>query len=148
MIIVTGGDGGLSSAELLHSNGTRLCSLPDLPDERRVHSQTGLITCGGGSGATQKSCITFSSGTWQESHTLTENRYGHTQWSSPDGVLLIGGYGVSSGTTELLTDNGDSTPAFNPGYEIKYDINRCLIFEFTPGIISGMFAPFRTSKKW
>jgi len=120
VIIVTGGDGGRNSAELLHSNGTRLCSLPDLPDERRVHSQTGLITCGGGSGATKKSCLTFSSGTWQESHTLTENRYGHNQWSSPDGVLLIGG--ESDKTTELLTDNGDSTLEFIPGYRTRYSL--------------------------
>lgn len=35
------------SVELLNPNGSRNCSLKDLPDERVLHSQTWLHTCGG-----------------------------------------------------------------------------------------------------
>ena len=47
-ILVTG-DGGENkrSVEALWSNGSSLCSLPDLPDDHYVHTQSGLVTCGG-----------------------------------------------------------------------------------------------------
>ena len=35
------------SVELLNPNGSRNCSIKDLPDERVLHSQTWLHTCGG-----------------------------------------------------------------------------------------------------
>ena len=44
-IIVTGGIPSKSagtSVELLHSDGTPWCSLPDLPEIRYGHTQTGL----------------------------------------------------------------------------------------------------------
>ena len=111
VIIVTGGAGGPSmhySAELLSSNGTRLCSLPRLPAGRFYHVQSGLITCGGGSKKVRNTCITFSGGSWKKSHTLGERRLDSTAWASPEGVLIIG----PEQTTELLTDNGRSTPSF------------------------------------
>ena len=46
-IIVTGGTHGARSAELLHGNGSHWCSLPDLPEGRMFHSQTGPEACGG-----------------------------------------------------------------------------------------------------
>ena len=50
-VLVTGGvptNSVGTSVELLSSNGTRLCSLPNLPAPRHYHSQTGLLSCGGG----------------------------------------------------------------------------------------------------
>ena len=113
--MVTGGWGGTesvkTSVELLSSNGTRLCSLPNLPEKRMYHSQTGVLACGGGSD--QKSCSTFAGGRWKKSHTLGRSRFGHTAWASPQGVLLIGGGDPLAGTTtELLTDEGRTTPSF------------------------------------
>ena len=122
VLLVTGGYstgsdgtyiGSRTSVELLSSDGTRLCSLPNLPAVRKYHSQTGLITCGGGGGSEMKSCVTFSAGRWKKTHTLGHKWYGHTAWASPRGVLLIGGGIRWRTTTELLTDNGDTTPFFN-----------------------------------
>ena len=43
VVMVTGGTGATTSAELLHINGTKLCSLPPLPVARYQHSQTGIV---------------------------------------------------------------------------------------------------------
>ena len=114
-MLVTGGEESAgNSVELLSSNGTRLCSLPDLPGERSYHSQTGLLTCGGGGGEPERTtCLTFDTGSWKKTHTLGQEWLAHTAWASPRGVLIIGG-GVegSSLNTELLTDNGGATPSF------------------------------------
>ena len=100
--------------EVLHSDGSPWCSLPDLPDIRVYHSQTGLETCGGGYYG-QMNCVKLSEGGWTPSHNLTEERYGHTSWASPAGTLLMGGY--SDYTTELLKeDTGDSVMHFNLKY--------------------------------
>ena len=116
VVLVTGGVVSPieESVELLSIKGTRLCFLSNLSSERASHSQTGLVTCGGYK-AGSLSCMTFSAGRWKKTHTLTHKRRGHTAWASPQGVLLMGG-GTrwrSRTTTELLTDNGDTTPSFN-----------------------------------
>ena len=126
--MVTGGKGpekrfkkGLTSVELLLINGTRLCALPDLPVDRWEHSQTGPITCGGGNSNSQAiSCVKFSGGTWQQTHTMGQPRHGHTAWVSPrGGVWLMGGLFVKKGefdtrtSTELLNDDGSTTASFN-----------------------------------
>ena len=66
--MVTGGHGATesvkTSVELLSSNGTRLCSLPNLPEKRFDHSQTGVLACGGGVGSGQpglQTCSTLGS---------------------------------------------------------------------------------------
>ena len=80
--MVTGGFNGrsLTSVELLLLNGTRLCALPDLPGARHHHSQSGLLACGGGHSreSEQNSCVKFSGGTWEQTHTLGQGRYAHT----------------------------------------------------------------------
>ena len=111
-IIVTGDtDTGSSSrtAEVLKEDGSSLCTLPDLPDDRAGHTQSGLVLCGGY--YTSTSCYTFSNRSWHLSHSLIHPRYDHTSWTSPLGVILLGGSG--SGTTmEVLTDGGQSTELF------------------------------------
>ena len=101
------------SVELLSINGTRLCSLPDLPAIRFYHSQTGLLTCGGGySNSERKSCVTLACGLWKKSHTLGQSRVGHAAWASPQGVRIMGSE-ISPNTTELLNDDdGGATPSF------------------------------------
>ena len=104
-----------TSVELLNLDGSWHCSLPPLPEQRDSHTQTGLVACGGfeKNRKSEKSCVRFSKGEeeWKKSHTLKNQRWSHVSWDSPDGVLLMGGQGRFT-TTELLTNNGDTTPGF------------------------------------
>ena len=104
-IIVTGGvpsESAGTSVELLHSDGTPWCSLPDLPETRYGHTQTGLEACGGGSSSSpQTTCVRLSGDSWSQSHQLVERRRSHCSWASPAGTLLIGGQ-YSKKSTELL----------------------------------------------
>ena len=132
--MVTGGEGANSSvrrsAELLSSNGTRLCSLPSLPKRAKyLLSQTGLLICGflnRHSRFSTSTCHKFSDGKWNMTHKLGHKRGGHAVWASPQGVLIMGGEltpkfrslfreftpGIDT-STELLTDSGGTTPSFN-----------------------------------
>ena len=111
--MVTGGHNKLArtSVELLSTDGTRLCSLPNLPAGRYRHSQAGLVACGGDT-SEMTSCVTFSAGSWKKTHALGSRIFGHTSWASPRGVLLMGGY-YSMSTTKLLMDGGHTTASFN-----------------------------------
>ena len=109
-IIITGGYPSSRSVEILRANGSYWCSLPDLPDDRWYHSQSGLVTCGGYYSDTRASCLTFSSGQWRTSHQLRHQRYYHSSWMSQHGVVLMGG--ASPTTTEILTEDGQSSPSF------------------------------------
>ena len=114
-IIITGGDSSASasirSVEILRENGSYWCSLPNLPDVRDQHTQSGLVTCGGYHSSTMTSCLTFSSGQWRTSHQLQHRRYFHSSWMSQHGVVLMGGLD-SETTTEMLTEDGQSSPSF------------------------------------
>ena len=121
-ILVTGGYGNnMRSVEALWSNGSSLCSLPDLPYDYYYHTQSGLVTCGGGSSTlTETSCYTFTNGVWTKSHTLRYGRSGHSSWTSPMGIVLMGGEDTGSRTTtELLTDDGQSTDYFSLKYSTE-----------------------------
>ena len=123
-ILVTGGrdeDGNiLKSAEVLSTNGSSLCSLPDMSQSKMQHTQSGLIACGGYDIYENRlNCSKFVSGSWVS---LTENllcdRYRHSSWINPEGdILLIGGAGrFCSETTEILYQNGSSSRSFNLKY--------------------------------
>ena len=117
-MLISGGVGeNVKSVEILHANGSYWCSLPDLPWDGAVgHSQSGLVCCGGIYSV--KSCLTFSSGQWRwrTSHQLQHERYYHSSWTSKHGVVLIGGR-RSQNSTEMLTEDGKSSPSFT----LKYD---------------------------
>ena len=131
LVLVTGGwgEGGvLDSVELLNMDGTWNCPMPAMPEPRQGHTQTGLVTCGGRDSVSgkigKKSCITFINGSinWEKTHTLATGRYLHSAWGSPKGIVLIGGQGRTWGTwktTEMLLENGDTTPGFNPNSSIE-----------------------------
>ena len=107
-----------TSVELLHSDGSPWCSLPDLPESRWDHTQTGLEACGGGGSATRTTCVRLEAGSWTPSHQLVEQRF-HLSWASPAGTLLMGGI-LSPQTTELLDANtGDSVTSFPLKYETR-----------------------------
>ena len=117
LVVMVMGGGGTNPGpvELLSINGTRLCALPSLPENKFFHTLSGLITCGGGQppNTDQKSCFTFSGGNWKKTHTLRQLRYGATSWASPSGVLIMGGIYGQETTTELLNEAGGSTASFN-----------------------------------
>ena len=156
LMMVTGGFKTYYSVELVYSTGVHLCFLTSLPSTRRLHTQTGVEICGGGSSyAARTSCITFKGvnktprntinasgayrgisltpliplldGSWQHSHTLGELRYGHTSWASSRGVLLMGGDSQET-TTELLTDDGNTAASFTLTNNRKYNSKFYLLF--------------------
>ena len=121
VILVSGGEPHESvgrSVELYYTNGSRICSLPDLPYTRGRHSQTGVTACGGqGDSAAKTSCHTLSkSGSWEQTHSLNQPRWEHSAWDSPQGIVLIGGT-ESRTTTEILLENGDTAPGFNLDFD-------------------------------
>ena len=118
VIIITGGKRAIgtnepsASVELLDEHGTLLCNLPNLPDERFGHTQTGLMACGGGNKSHGIStCVTFEDSSWTYSN-LTEPRYLHSSWNSPQGVMLLGGKS-SRRTSEILTEDGQWNSSFD-----------------------------------
>ena len=95
--------------ELLHSDGSPWCSLPDLPESRWDHTQTGLEACGGDHTYPDSytTCVQFLGGSWTPSHNLLQERYNHVSWASPSGTVLMGGPsydGSGKNTTELLDE--------------------------------------------
>ena len=140
-IIITGGynfnsnSTAPTSVEILRDDSTPWCSLPDIPGRlvRHAHTQSGLVACGGFFSNNAPSCYTFSSGTWTKSHTLSPERYGHSAWSSPSGVVLLGGryYNGSKDSAVLLSDNGDSTKLF----ELKHDTAAACSIEMTDHVV-------------
>ena len=120
-ILVTGGfntpsGGVLSAVEVLHGDGSPWCSLPDLPEDRRSHTQTGLEACGGYGSSASSTCVRLEAGSWTPSHQLVEWREDHCSWASTAGTLLMGGY--SKKTTELLdAATGDSFISFPLKYK-------------------------------
>ena len=119
-IIISGGrtghgtteEHGTKKVQLLHQNGTLICNLTSLPEARFGHTQNGLVACGGGNYTHYRStCFTFQNGFWIESYNLTEPRFKHSSWRSPDGVMLLGGKWIDGhfdppGTSEVLTKDG------------------------------------------
>ena len=135
-VIVTGGRvgdsgaGGFKSVEVIRGDGTT-CTLPNLPANTEYHSQSGLITCGGGTdlsvgfGVDDTFCTTFTNGSWITTHNLTVPRRFHTSWKSNSGIMLIGGTYIdnASRSTELLSNTSStSTLAFTLPYDTRCGI--------------------------
>ena len=120
-ILVTGGMGTEKSTEVLSTNGSSICFLPEMPQSKEDHTQTGLTACGGSD--SRRNCVKFTSGLWTN---LTENllyqRYKHSSWKTQDGdVLLFGSDDYSDHdsffTSEIVYQNGTSVRSF----DLKYD---------------------------
>merc|ERR1712227_871091 len=69
-ILVTGGNGADTSAEVLFTNGSSICELPQMPQSKFGHTQSGLTACGGSFSDNHRNCIKFEDGSWI---TLTDN---------------------------------------------------------------------------
>ena len=88
-----------------------------MPEDRYEHTQSGLINCGGYG---ETPCLTFTAGQWVKSHPLQHlHDNDHSSWLSQYGVVLLRGYAGYRVTTELLTEDGGSTPAFTLKYETR-----------------------------
>ncbi len=89
MLITGGYELPNKSAEIYHPDRDSCCDLPDLPDERYVHTQDGSLMCGGASGQDidrqrLRSCRKWNpdTGAWDlVTESLTEERVGHTSWT-------------------------------------------------------------------
>ena len=111
-ILITGGsDDQSKSVEIFRTDGTPLssCEIPDLPDDRRLHTQIGTMICGGGdTNETSLSCLNFASNTWDVmAFKLKFRRMGHVSWQSKKGMVFIGGID-SMNTTELVNNEGST----------------------------------------
>ena len=124
-MLISGGGTNIwhKSVEILHSNGSYWCSLPDLPGSRYLHTQSGLVLCGAAQNTYWSFCLTFSSGQWTKSHQLQHGRTYHSSWMSQHGIMLLGGNPGgdrdSKTTTEILTEDGQSSLSFKLKYDTK-----------------------------
>ena len=128
-LIMTGGQGDdeLRSVEVYIPSTNTSCFLRSLPGlwRSRLHSQDGLMMCGGAYAPLIHSCYKFNtiSGEWIKTHNLTESRRGHSSWQREDGtVVLMGSFDDDSRwTTEIVSDSSAvSTPGFSLGYNTKW----------------------------
>merc|ERR1719300_2045807 len=143
-ILVTGGYGGETSAEVLFTNGSSICELPAMSQSKSVHTQSGLTACGGAFSGT--SCIKFEAGSWK---TLTDNlvveRSYHSSYMTPYGnIRLIGGE-YSPSSTEIVFQNGTSIRSF----DLKYDkLEACSIELPEMFILAGGSYTLRTVSRY
>ena len=93
VIVISGGNPNQQSVEAFNLDGTQLCTMAALPDERRYHTMDGGFLCGGAD--TKKSCLHISSGGWSTfSWSLKKERQNHVSWDSSQGLILMGNKGV------------------------------------------------------
>jgi len=133
-IVVTGGS-HLNSSEVLHSDGTSMCTLPPMPDIKFGHSQSAFTACGGGEKESKKICYTFREGRWETLNDQLELwPYEHASWMNENGdILLMGGFhgGIPVSRTELVFKDGSNARS----YDAKYlTISTCTI-EFSDSFI-------------
>ena len=124
MIVVIGGYPPANKAEVLNSDGTRLCHLPDLPDKhlttekRWLASMAEGMVCGGYSNHNrnfEKTCMKPQHGKWTElPWKLTQSRRASVSWKRPDGKTMLLG-GLSSRTSEIVSETGSVA-----GFPLKY----------------------------
>ena len=82
----------MNSSEVLHSNGTSMCTLPPMPDVKWAHSQSSFTACGGA--VTDKYCYTFRHGRWETLNDQLEFlAYEHSSWMNENGDILLMGMG-------------------------------------------------------
>ena len=80
-LVISGGEVPNKTVEVYIPSTGQVCSLPHLPKKRAYHTMDSRYICGG-QGTASTSCIHFSSGHWITTHTLTEERDGHSSWET------------------------------------------------------------------
>ena len=130
--MVTGGKqtDSLTSVEILHGNGTYLCTLKDLPLLTYFHTQINgnSTVCGGAINGTSETCQSFKSGNWTTSPPLYSKRTNAVSWKTHPTLkspsIIMGGYHNPT-TAEILVD-GHSVPLTS---NLTYPIDR---FKYKP----------------
>ena len=102
----------MNSSEVLHSDGTSMCTLPPMPDIKFGHSQSAFTACGGGEKESKKICYTFREGRWETLNDQLELwPYEHASWMNENGDILLMGMGDGFESFMLVTrvrvGNGD-----------------------------------------
>ena len=120
-ILITGGFGAEQSAELFLPWSNSTCELPQLPDERYDHVQSGDMMCGGEHPGT-RNCVKWSAeqGDWLTLPlTLTEGRDDSTAWteSRDHNLIILGGQNHAGETSETVSSDGVST---RTSFKMKY----------------------------
>jgi len=135
-ILISGGYPNFKSVEALRSDGTPLCAMKNLPDDRRWATMDGDLICGGGDAAATTSCLHYGVGGWSKYNwNLKEKKKHHLSWILPNGngVQLLGGY-YGGKTSEIVSSAGSSRDGFNLKYETS---NACGIQHDDVFIITG-----------
>jgi len=132
-ILVTGGHQSSTSVEALRSDGTPLCSLPDLPEFRRWHTMDYNLLCGGTEERFGQTCLQYGEGGWTKlSWKLQERREEHISWRRPGGDIQLFG-GEYSDTSEIVTPSGSQKV-----FDLKYQPSKaCGIQHDEVFIITG-----------
>ena len=107
--MVTGGQGASKSVELLDVRGGSICDLPDLPTDKKQHTQNGVHICGGNGGRNWNSCESFLAGSWEHTYNIHHGRYLHVSWKSPLGLHIMGGQ-WSPRTTSFIPNDALISP--------------------------------------
>jgi len=148
-ILVVGGwkEKTLKSVEAITTDGTPLCTLPDLPYEIRRHTMDDHIICGGynDQSLTQSSCHYFIAGEWTKyRNDLKTQRVNHVSWRRQDGeVILFGGLN-SKKTSEVVSSSGHQK-AFNLQHEVS---ESCAIKLDDYFVITGGYPSVTTVSKY
>jgi len=144
-ILVTGGRYTETSSEVLFTNGSSICEIPPLTNERHHHTQSGLTACGGNGRGTLRGCIKFEAGSWINlTDDLTIQREEHSSWMMADGGILLMG-GVISKSTEIVYQNGTSIRSF----DLKYDAESACSIELPEMfILTGGFDTLTTVSRY
>jgi len=116
VILVAGGRSSTQSVEAITTDGTPLCTLPNLPDERYAHTMDNHIMCGGGN--TQSSCLHYVAGKWTKyRNDLKFKRTYHVSWRRQDREVILMGGGNGQKTSEVVSSSGHQK-GFNLQHEV------------------------------
>ena len=115
---MVGGQQSDKSVEAITTDGTPLCTLPDLPEKRYAHTMDNHIMCGGSH--TQSSCLHYVAGKWTKyRNDLKIKRHYHVSWRRQDGeVILMGGGGANSKKTSEVVSSSGHQKGFNLQHEV------------------------------
>ena len=72
-LLISGGGGAREKVELYDTESGSSCVLPNLPEQRSLHTMNKNLICGGSYDA-NRTCIQLKNGEWKTSHTLLHPR--------------------------------------------------------------------------
>ena len=121
-LLITGGFSSYSTRhqamEAFNPYISKICNLPNMPENRAFHTFCGGLVCGGR--FSSRSCLKFGPlGFLRANASLQQNRLSHLCWNVPEGVLLLGGKDSPSTTELVLRDGSASVSKFKLSYPVQ-----------------------------